>query len=245
MSAGICSRPKCPNKTKRSDHLCKKHRATSPRRNVPAGPVVDHYNALRESGMSCELIAKQSGVHRDTLRLMGRWTDASTVRHTTAERLLSVPIPNRPIPSGARMVPGIGTRRRLQALSAIGWPMHLIAEKIGRAPHPVWQYTQSEYVTGSTAAEVHAIYDELHLTPGPSERARDTAKRKHWLPPLAWDDIDDPNERPSMEPEPVSFLELYAEMRDHLGLSDAQIAQREGIQRQSLEQRLRRHRRTA
>ena len=237
-----CARPNCPNKSQRHDDLCKKHRTSSPRHNVPAGPVIDHYNALRAAGMSCALIAKASGVHRDTLRLAGQWTHGGTVRHSTAQKVLSVPIPTRPVAGGARAVPGLSTRRRLQALSAIGWPLHLVAEKMGRTLHPVWQSTQTEFVTATTAAEVHKVYGELHLTAGPSERARDMAKRKHWPVPLAWDDISNPDEHPILdEPEPVSFLELYIEMRDHLGLSDAQIAKRQGILRQSLDTKLRRH----
>jgi cobalamin biosynthesis protein CbiG len=46
------------------------------------------------------------------------------------------------------------------------------------------------------AVRMAALYDELSATPGPSEVAARHARERGWAPPLAWDDIDDPEDRP-------------------------------------------------
>jgi hypothetical protein len=63
-----------------------------------------------------------------------------------------------------------------------------------------------------TAERVAAVYDELSMVrPVDSavrgrgqirihDRQRRMAKRRGYAPPLAWDNIDDPNERPNMRP---------------------------------------------
>ena len=236
-----CARPKCEYVAK-ARGLCEKHYDNSPKGFVPSGPVVDHYNKLRGAGLSCTRIAELSGVNRDTLRRMGKWTAGSGVQLSTATRVLAVPVPHRPIDGGGRVVNAVGTRRRIQALVAIGWPLHTLADKLGCSYSALWQHTRVDSVVASTAASVDALYLQLHLTRGPSERSRRRALRQGWVPPLAWDCIDDPDEQPDLGADSkLSFPERYLELREHVGLNHQQIADVMGIELDSLERQLHRY----
>jgi transcriptional regulator with XRE-family HTH domain len=97
----------------------------------------------------------------------------------------------------------VGAARRLQALAALGWsareisrrtgiwPDNLVAIRLGKRKHIV----RPEIID-----RIINVYDELHMTiPPPSpvaSRMRSLAAGYGWAPPMAWDDIDDPNERP-------------------------------------------------
>lgn len=95
-----------------------------------------------------------------------------------------------------------GTQRRIQALVAIGYTFREIAERLGvshdRARGLATRPTQ--FVRRTTADDVAAVFEELCMKPAPegwhSSYAKTTARRNGWLPPLAWLDIDDPDERP-------------------------------------------------
>lgn len=98
-----------------------------------------------------------------------------------------------------RTVPARGTRRRLEALVALGWSFRDISNRAGVVLQTVHRWHDSERVYKRTARTVAAVYDELSMTLPPQETAaqRNTvsrmhtlAKRRGFLPPLAWDDID-------------------------------------------------------
>lgn len=97
---------------------------------------------------------------------------------------------------GKRRVPAVGTRRRLQALAAIGWTFGELGQELGG-----WHATRvqavsvAEHVFVDTAADVRRLYERLWNTPGTSERGRRRAVRAGWFPPMDWDDdrMDDPD----------------------------------------------------
>ena len=84
------------------------------------------------------------------------------------------------------------TQRRIRALQAIGWRLSDIDRLLGGpgVSNGVWNMLQQPTVHVDTAARVAALYDWLHMRPGPSERTRALAVMRGWAPPLAWDDID-------------------------------------------------------
>lgn len=96
---------------------------------------------------------------------------------------------------GHRRVDALGTRRRLQALAALGWPFRVVSVELGWEPTMAQKLTKVDRVWADTAADVRVVYDRLSMTPGPSEQTRRRAARAGWLPPLAWDDdrLDDPD----------------------------------------------------
>ena len=104
-------------------------------------------------------------------------------------------------------VPIIGTRRRLQALTTLGWSPPELAVHAGMHPgvvrrlrsdegsHP--SYADTAAVLTLTRDRVGVVYDRLWAVPSVGPKAtvmRRMALRRGWLPPLAWDDdtIDDP-----------------------------------------------------
>lgn len=190
-----CTRPNCTNALV-ARGLCEKHYRRIPKGWVDATPVIAHYQALRAAGMSVYRIAEVSGVHRDTLYRMGR--RGPTVQIETASKVLAIAVPSRVVAEGAKYVDATGTRRRLQALMAAGWPIRSLEDQAGRHSSALWKAMHTETVFASTAAVVADLFDRLQLIPGPSEQSRRLAQGKGWALPLAWneEDIDDPDGRP-------------------------------------------------
>lgn len=96
----------------------------------------------------------------------------------------------------------IGVQRRAQALSAIGWSSVEISRRSGIDMEAIKRLRVREivFVRSYVAEAIVALYNDLHMTPAPAGRAATltlaVARRHGWAPPLAWDDIDDPDEKP-------------------------------------------------
>ena len=112
------------------------------------------------------------------------------------------------------LVPALGTVRRLQALQAIGYGYPRLARETGIPEKSLRNPTyRGSWVYRATAEAVAVAYERLCMTPldGPyARRSRNMAANKGWLPPLAWDAIDDPDERPNhrardLEPDDVAI----------------------------------------
>lgn len=99
-----------------------------------------------------------------------------------------------------RTVDATGTRRRIQALLAIGWTGQQIMAELGWKPGTNLgaQFYQQARVHRRTADRVAEVYRRLSDTPGPSSRTRRKALDRGYLPPIYWDDdlIDDPDHDP-------------------------------------------------
>ena len=178
---------------------------------VDAEPLRQHIARLRAHGIGINRIAELAGLSPGHIRALiyarGHGTPPfRRVRAETADRLLRVqPDPTARAPRS--QIPATGTRRRLQALVAIGWPVSWLAAELGREPNNLRRTLTSHSVTVATAQQVAALYDRTwNIPPTPQTRAdraavaaaRQTAARNHWLPPLAWDDIDtDPDPKPT------------------------------------------------
>lgn len=112
----------------------------------------------------------------------------------------------RRILNGGRvlLVDPTGTRRRIQALGWMGWPMGEIGKRLGVSATQIRYLTLRDRIYPQSAEKIRALYEELCMTHGPSVRARNHARTCGHAPPLAWLDIDDPLE--------VSLTQLE---RDH------------------------------
>lgn len=236
------------------------HRISPPR--VDAGPAREHLRALLDAGCGLERVSEASGVGRGVLADLAygrrgkarKQRSAMTIRADHAARLLSTTVGD--VERG--LVNATGTRRRLQALVTIGWTQTELAHRLGvlvtnlnktiTGRHPV--------VLASTAHNVADLYDRLSMTPKTgtwANHARKIAAEHGWMPPLAWDDIDnDPS--PPVAPDSGADDELaisYAceglpvkltltERRAAVArlhtkrLSDKQIADRLGITSQTV-----------
>lgn len=93
-----------------------------------------------------------------------------------------------------RKVDATGTHRRIQALMVNGWSLDQIMERAGYRKSGNWIKYDATTLHVNTAAKIAEVYNELWDKPGPSKWTRTYAERRHFLPPLAWDDdtIDDP-----------------------------------------------------
>lgn len=166
---------------------------------IPAAPVAAHLRKLLEAGMGWARITRAAKASSCTVaRILN---GQELVRRSVAERLLAVQY--RPAPG--RYVEATGTRRRIQALIAIGHPIAGIAAEVGADQSVITDILNNQdRIRGITADRIAAGYDWLARRPPVTSRetaasaCRNRALRNGWAPPAAWDDdtIDDPNAIP-------------------------------------------------
>lgn len=191
---------------------------------VPADPVREHVDRLRESGLSLNSICAAAGMSKNGLAALrygvnGR-PPTTKVYPETARKLLAVRA-DAALLSAQTVVDATGTRRRLQALAVLGWSQPRLAARLGIATDHLSCIVRGriERVKSSTAAAARDLYDELWNTPptglNPVEnsairRARNAAVARGWAPPMAWDDdsIDDPGAEPDGIAAPSSYRKL-------------------------------------
>lgn len=216
---------------------------------VDAEPVRAHVHYLMENGVSYKQVAKLSGVSLSAVGalLYGRPERGHgpypRVQKATADKILAVR-PSLAVMADGRFIDSTGTRRRIQALVAIGWSLSRIGQRIGIAPSNMSTFMQASQCTAGKARAVQAMYNELWNQPqtGTDHRSKISASRakKHaqtngWVPPLAWDDetIDDPNAVPaSSEQTLLVHGEVRVEEIDFLirsGAGQAEILARSGF----------------
>ena len=95
---------------------------------------------------------------------------------------------------------GAITRRKLEALQAIGYSLTNLGQRIGRTQQSMSDtFHGDEPIHWKTERAIARLYGELHHHPpeGPyAHRARLRARRLGYAPPAAFDCIDDITERP-------------------------------------------------
>jgi transcriptional regulator with XRE-family HTH domain len=192
---------------------------------VPQAPVLAHLEKLLTAGANITGIAEVSGLSPRTLYGIRhrQW-----VQGETAAALLAVEKAYAAPPTGFR--PAVGACRRIRALVALGWSITEQSRQLGVVMQHVWQLANGKpaTVTAATDKAVRALFEQLSSTRGPSVRARNDATRKGWMPPLAWDDIDDPDAEPSPAGEPgVDDIDEVAVERaltgERIDLTDAEL----------------------
>ena len=107
----------------------------------------------------------------------------------------------------------VGTRRRIEALHAVGWSGAELGRRLGVTCQAVYHLRGDQPIFPGTAERVAALYDELWNAPPVGTQVRKTrnwAARNGWLPPLAWDDadLDDPNAEPAVAELPRRVHDL-------------------------------------
>lgn len=238
-----CQRPNCPNVAhRRHQGYCQKHYGFFPHGYVDATKCIDRITALRNAGYSMYAIAEMSGLDRDTLTRLGTWTDFGRVKLATYQGIMSIPVPVGVVDGGNPRMPNVGTKRRVQALMAAGYPLSYLANELGLTVQCVQFWLRKGTVSSFTACRVRDLFKRLEMTPGPSARARNAAARKGWAPPLAWDEdsIDDPAAESQLpQGSRDAWFDDFQELKA-LGVGVDEIAQRMGVLRETLRQRLRR-----
>lgn len=163
----------------------------------PATKARDHIQTLRNAGLALQQIHEHTGISLFTLGRIARGQQ-SIIQGHTERRILALK------PEGDHLNPrtridSTGTARRLQALQVNGWSQKQLAHRLGITMAQAWKLThQQRSASLHLAEQVANLYDELWATPAPDNREsrtiRTIAKRRGWLPALAWDDelIDNP-----------------------------------------------------
>ncbi len=226
-----------------------------------AARVRAHVRHLMAYGIGAARIAALAGVPRSAVIHLLYGDPARgeppgrRIRSATARRLLAV----RPAPenlAATAAVEAAGTRRRLQALVAVGWSGRVLATLLPMEPAHLNRILRGRpTVAAATARRVRQLYDKLWDQPPPqatrgqrisAARARAHAARQNWPPPLAWDDdtIGDPAARPHpwRRPHTHRSADLAADAADLAarGYTRTQIAERLGVSRNTLDQAIRR-----
>lgn len=235
---------------------------------VDAAPVRAHVQALQAQGMGWKRVARAAGLDESTVWKLIYGDPArglapsQRVTRKTRDALLAVTLDLAP---GAT-IDGTGTRRRLQALVAIGWSMSELARRLGMLPSNLGATIHGrKEVTVATATKARDLYDQLWDQPAPPSgrhgsvpvKARNLARRYGWVPPLAWDDetIDDPSATPHVDELAgarsrnergggIANRDALADCATSWGMTLQQAADRLGVTKSTVEQavtRLERH----
>lgn len=220
-------------------------RARGVDRLVDAQPLRDHVELLRASGMSFRAIALASGW--SSRNALADALTRSRVRPSTLARVLAVtPLTDQ---RGDRYVDATGSRRRLQALAALGWSGQDMAGYLGRCDKQNVLHImagRNAAVRGYMADDIRRMYDDLWDRQGSSERTRRWAAARGFCVPMAWDDdsIDDPAAEPHGQ-QRASRLGLRADDVEELlamGETREAIAMRFEVKRAAVDQVLSRAR---
>lgn len=238
-----CARPNCSSHSQalsRSSFrqgLCKQHYELAERGYVDSEPVRARLDLLHVAGCSWARIAELAEMSEHGVRLI-RDGEYDSVRKLNAQRILTIPIPGRF--GGNGYVSAVGTIRRLQALFAIGWSFDALAKMMGTHRNVLLNTLKRERVLARRANEIAELFTRLHLTPGPSGRARRHAHKNGWFVPFAWDEdtIDDPSATPDLGGK-STWMQIYEDHR-WVHRDDSKIAQAMGIQLESVKRQLER-----
>ncbi|MFF7250429.1 hypothetical protein ACFZBU_41930 [Embleya sp. NPDC008237] len=202
--------------TTNSHHPRTRKRPTpgAPRRNTLAPPppyphrpdvdpaqTIAHLARLEAAGMTADDIAERANLCTRTVENIAAGRRSPLATHL-ADRILAIPA--RPDIDPCAQVDATGTRRRLQALTAMAHPMDDLARRLNMDRARVATLFTAENVRAGDAARVRVLYDTLQMSPGREPMAARFAELKAWAPPLAWDDqrIDDPTASPDHGPAP-------------------------------------------
>jgi hypothetical protein len=98
------------------------------------------------------------------------------------------------------LVDGTVTRRKLEALQAIGYSLTNLGQRIGRTQQSLSEtFHGDEPIHWTTERAIARLYDELHHSPPEgiyANRVRIRARRLGYAPPASYDDINCKHERP-------------------------------------------------
>jgi hypothetical protein len=171
---------------------------------IPGPVVAAHLRYILDSGRTRLDIAAESGVSDRAIRyILG---GQPKVQRPKALALLAV----QPLDEAARL-DATGTRRRVQALAAVGWPIAWTAEQAGHGAAYLFAILAGKVptVTSTTARRIAALCRSHGTRPGPSEYTRAVARRNGWHSIAAWDDnIDNPSATPEQS-EPYEAAPKY------------------------------------
>jgi plasmid maintenance system antidote protein VapI len=211
---------------------------------IDAEPVRQHILALQAAGISTHRIATVAGINDWAVRRFVPSTSGRRARkHRTTPEIARKILAVTPETAAPGYVNSTGTRRRIQALAAAGWPLNSMADSLGIHPHYVSDllYRADHPVYRTTAEKVARGYDELKskkparrrsIDPRAIKRIRDKAAANRWPDPAYWADRMDVIDDPEFEP-------MYGVTRREIVAHDANEVMRLcGLDRHAAAERL-------
>lgn len=154
--------------------------------------VAAHVRALLAAGWTRVQIADTAKVGRKTV-----WnvlnSSLATVQTATAQALLALEPADAP-----DFRPALGATRRVRALCAMGWPLWWTAAQAGLSETGLRDISsgRTKSVSRERFDAIDGVYRRYAVRLGPSEAAMKTARAKQWVTAAAWNDIDDPKDKP-------------------------------------------------
>lgn len=195
---------------------------------VDADPVREHVMRLSEYGIGYKRVAQLAGVSVTGVRTLihGRQEPGprygelpKRIGRVKAEKILAVEAKIENL--GRRQgVPSQGAVRRVQALVTQGWSITKIGNRLHMSGENFWSIIQKDVIGAGTFRRLADLYEELWNQPPPQgthrdrisvSRAKNYAKARKWLPPMAWDDIDTDPHAPVAD-EAVTVDEMAVEL---------------------------------
>jgi hypothetical protein len=167
-------------------------------RRVPVAPIREHTQRLIDAGATPTSIAKYSGgavTHVQVTRILDGSTSAYLFPKC-AQALLAIE-PGEAL-AGFRMVNGIGCKRRVNALHALGFTKDDIGAAVGFTGYYVQDLCAHDQIQARSLDVIKRAYEILSSGSGTSDLQRWRAVREEWAPPMAWEDEDLDN--PAAEP---------------------------------------------
>lgn len=169
---------------------------------VPADIVRHHLQRLcRDAGMTQKQIAQAAGVTEWTIR-MSMHGRSKYHPYEVGHAVLSVsPTERNEEGPSWRLVPAVGTRRRLEGLTDAGWGLTALSEALGVPQSTVQRLYGQRMVTTRVADAVRRLTESGRQPPASTSAqkraatlARQKASRLNYVPLRKWDNIDDPKE---------------------------------------------------
>nr|BEK68804.1 hypothetical protein KPHV_60310 [Kitasatospora purpeofusca] len=191
---------------------------------------------LQAAGMTNKAIQDIAQISQCTLYRVLR---GEAIRRESLTRIMAVAVPKGTRVGTKALRPPTGTRRRMQALVAAGWPSSALAERLGLDRQFTHQllYREHENVALQTELAVKALFGQIHtvrpetagIHPTLAKRARLLAERRGWHPAGVWDDMDDPAAEPQYGESTRRELAIVEDV--------AELA-RQGYSREAIAERL-------
>lgn len=221
---------------------------------IDATPVRAHIRNLYEEGFTDHRIALLASTSPQTIHAHGeRPYPRNRGRQYRIHRdLAALILAINPETHRAGRISAEGTRRRLRALVAVGWPINEIGRRADISAHNTDRIFRRPILTVSTVEAIATTYDNLRnvkperagVNPTSAKRARLHAQKRRWAPPAYWDHPDHPIDDPYFEPQyGVTRAEILAEegrwLMANAGLTKSEVALRLGVSRFYIDRALR------
>lgn len=253
-----CKRIECLDRVRAYQRAWRQNRSGHPTL-IDAAPVRQHLELLAAANIGPRRVATLTGLAVETVagftRSYGsgdgrRFGRKHKVRPDVAAKILAL--------DPDAITPGVtdatGSRRRVHALNAAGWPNVAIAERLHPGCRIIHTIHRQSHLYARTADAIAALYDELKnqrpekhgVHPTSARRSRLRAQRNNWPTIAYWADrmdvIDDPDFTPMYG---VTRREIVAHDANELmrisGLDRTTAAERLGVTKSYIDHAFRDH----